>query len=165
VTSRLPIWAASFCFERVNEGPNLGGWGGGDKVGAIGSATEQSHLDTIFVPRSRRVRDQGSLFPKQNHLPPKPTNATNFVLVLIGLSLPHRTPHPIKAKAPSNFWWGHFQFGAIRLPVLASRTFSSKAKLAPEMGPFLLPNQSTAASSGCRLSGDRDLSRAGRWAF
>jgi len=27
------------------------------------------------------------------------------------------------------------------------------------VGPFLLPNQSTAASSACRLSGDRDLSR------
>jgi hypothetical protein len=34
----------------------------------------------------------------------------------------------------------------------------------PQRWAISLPNQSTAASSACRLSGDRDLSRAGCWA-
>src|SRR6267154_4918636 len=120
MTTRLPIARPRFAFGWLMKAPTSGsGVCGGDKVGAIGSLAEQSHLDTIFMPRSRRVRDRGSLFPKQNNLPPNQTNATNFVLALIGLSL----PHPIKAVAPSIFL----------------------------VGPFSLPNQSTAVSSACRL--------------
>ena len=39
--------------------PTFWGWGVAGKVGAFCPATEQSHLDTIFVPRSRQVRSLG----------------------------------------------------------------------------------------------------------
>jgi len=97
MTTRLPIARPRFAFGWLMKAPTSGsGVCGGDKVGTIGSLAEQSHLDTIFMPRSRRVRDRGSLFPKQNNLPPSQTNATNFVLALIASPYPTRSrpwPH------------------------------------------------------------------------
>jgi hypothetical protein len=75
-----------------------------------GPAKKQGQVYWMEAPKGRERRisvgQEGKVrllckFPVQNHLHPHQTNATNFVLVLIGLSLPYRIPHPIKAKAPS----------------------------------------------------------------
>jgi hypothetical protein len=42
----------------------------------------------LVLGKNREVRSLHT-FCVQNHLPPHQTNATNFVLALIGLSLPH----------------------------------------------------------------------------
>jgi hypothetical protein len=99
----------------------------------------------------------------QNHLPHDLINATNFVLALIVLPTPLEL-HQITANGLTNVArWGQSSLVLKDYSLSRDGTFS-KARLAPEMGPFsfaLTDDQSTAASSGCRLNGDRDLSRTG----